>query len=355
MLKKAFDFIWQRKKFVSLGLIILLLGFLLGFKIIFAPKKQKFQTTQVKKKSLSSIISASGKIKSDEEATLKFQTAGQLAWVGVKQWDKVEKWQGLACLDKETLQKTLEQELLDYMNERWDHEETTEESYKDQALTEIIRIAKEKAQFDLDRVVLDIEITNISLKYACLTSPIKGIVTEITIPHPGVNVTLATDKIVISNPEKVVFSANVDEVDIGKVKKGMPAKIILDAYPEEKIMTLVEKVEFTSTITSGGGTAFAVRFNLPLYTGDEKFKLGMNGDIEILTEERKGALVVPFEVIQENDELGEFVWLVKEGRPVKQKIKTGISDDVETQVLEGLNPGDEIVISDFKTLEKNHQ
>jgi len=98
----------------------------------------------------------------------------------------------------------LEQELLDYMNERWDHEKTTEEDYKDQALTEIIRIAKEKAQFDLDRTVLDVEIQNIALKYSTLISPIEGIVTKTDFPQAGVNVGI-TDKIVISNPKKACF------------------------------------------------------------------------------------------------------------------------------------------------------
>jgi len=353
MVNKIWQLVKTRYKLIVFSFIFLLAGFFIGKKFIFAPREAKYGTAQVIKKDLSSTVAASGEIKSDEEATLKFQTSGQLVWVGVKQWDKVEKWQSLACLDKEKLEKELKQELLDYMNERWDFEETTQETYRDQALTELIRIAKEKAQFDLERVVLDVEIANIALKYACLISPIEGIVTEITTPHPGSNVYLVSDKIVISNPEKVIFSANVDEVDIGKIKKGMPAKIVLDAYPEEEINSLVEEIEFTSTITSGGGTAFAVKFNLPPNTVDEKFKLGMNGDAEILSEERKDVLVVPFEAIQEEEGLGEFVWLVKADKTEKQPVKTGISNDLETQILEGVSAGDQVVISGFKTLGRN--
>lgn len=352
--KKVLSFIKTRKTLVVVSLVLLIIGLFVG-NSLFTPKKPKYQAALVEKKDLSSIVSASGKVKSDEEATLKFQTSGNLAWIGVKQWDRVSKWQAVACLDKEKLQKELEQELLDYMNERWDHEELMEHTYKDQALTEVIRIAKDKSQFDLTRVVLDVEISNIAIKYACLVAPIDGIVTEITAPHVGTNIYSVSDEIVISNPDKAVFSANVDEVDIGRVKKGMMAKVVLDAYPEEEINSLVEEVEFSSTVTSGGGTAFAVTFSLPPNTEGEKFKLGMNGDVEILTERKAEILVVPFEAIQESDDLGEYVWVVKNGQPEKQAIKVGISNDLETQILEGLNAGDQIVISGFKTLEKNHR
>ncbi len=354
MLKQLFNFIWLRKKWVVLSLVILALGYFVGVKFIFAPKTPPYKTVPVVKKDLSSIVSASGKTESEEKAMVKFQTAGYLSWVGVKQWDKVEKWQALACLDKEELQKSLQQELLDYMNERWDQEEITLDTYRDMAVTETIRRAKEQSQFDLDRVVLDVEIANIALKYACISSPIGGIVTETTIPYPGINISLLTDQIVIANPEKIYFSANVDETDIGQVKKGMPTRLILDAYPEEELMLAVKEVEFTSTVTSGGGTAFSVNFDLPPNV-EEKYKLGMNGDVEIITEKKDNILVIPFEAIQTNDELGEYVWLVKDEQPQKQAIKTGISDDINTQVLQGLEKNDQVVISGFKTLEKNHQ
>ena len=349
MFKKILSFIKKRKIIILLSLLFLVGGLAIGTKI-FSPKEPKYQTAKVEKKDLSLIISASGEITSDEEATLKFQTSGHLVWVGAKKGDKVKKWHTVAQLDKEKLQKTLEQELLDYMNERWDHEKTTEEDYKDQALTEIIRIAKEKSQFDLDRTVLDVEIQNIALKYSSLISPIEGIVTETDFPYAGINVGI-TDKIVISNPRKLVFSANVDEADIGKIREGMKSKLILDAYSEEEINTLIQEIEFTSTITSGGGTAFSVKFNLPPNTEDEKFKLGMNGDVEIFVEERKDLLVVPFEAVQEKNG-DQFVILIAEKGFEKRLVETGFSDDIYTEIKTGLEKGDTVAVSGFKELNK---
>lgn len=328
-----------------LGLLIIIALVIVGFRLIGArSKKNDLKTTTVKKKDIAQIISASGKIKSDEEATLKFQTSGRLSWVGVKEGDKVKKWQAIASLDKKELEKELKQELLDYMNERWDFEQTSMDDYRDQALTETIRRVEEKAQFDLDRVVLDVEIADIALKYSTLITPIEGIVTEIEAPYAGVNITPATAEFVVSNPDKLIFSANVDEVDIATVKKGQKGILFLDAYLEEEIKTQVEQVEFTSTTTSGGGTAFRVKFQLPPNTAEEKFKLGMNGDVEIFIEEKKDILVVPFETVQEDDQ-GTYVWLMKENKPVRQPVKTGISNDVYTEIVEGLQEKDKVIIS----------
>jgi len=225
MFKRIINFI-KKKKIILLSLFFLAGGFFFGNRILSSQKEPPYETAQTQKKDLVISVSASGEIESEEEATLKFQTSGELTWVGVEKGDRVEKWQAIASLNKEKLQKELQKELLDYMDERWTFEETTQETYKDQALTEVIRIAQEQAQFDLSRDVLDVEIANVTLKYATLITPIAGIVTQIDAPHAGINITPATAQFIIANPEKMVFYAHVDEIDIGQVKQGQTAEIL---------------------------------------------------------------------------------------------------------------------------------
>jgi len=330
-------------------ILILLLLIFFGYKTFLAKDKgSQYKTAKAVKQDLLQTVSASGKVKSDEEVSLKFQTSGRLAWVGVSRGDKVKKWQAIAALDKRQLEKTLKQELLDYMNERWDFEQTNLDDYKDQALTETIRRVKEKSQFDLDRVVLDVEINNIALEFATLITPIDGIVTDITTPYAGVNVTPTSAEFVIANPDKMLYSANIDEVDIGKVKPGQKAILLLDAYPDEEFTVYVNKVGFTSTTTTGGGTAFPVDFDLPANTDNEKFKLGMNGDIEIIIDERKDILTIPFETIKEDNQGSFYVYLLKDGRPEKKQVEVGFSNDADTQIVSGLNVDDQVIISGIK-------
>jgi RND family efflux transporter MFP subunit len=315
-----------------------------------------YKTSKAEKRNLTKIISASGKVKCDEEAILKFQTSGYLSWVGVKVGDKVKKWQAVASLDKEQLEKELKQELIDYMNERWDYDQTQDDYHTGNqppekvAINNDIRRILEKAQFDLNRVVLDVEIKNLALKYATLWTPIDGIVTAIDAPNAGVNITPATASFTISNPDKMIFSAKVDEADIGSVKIGQKAKIFLDAYPDEQIDSEVKQINFTATTTSSGGTAYEVKFSLPENT-DQKYKNGMNGDAEIIIKEVPETLAVPYESVREKNNTN-YVWVLQDNLPVKKVVETGFATDDFIQIIQGLNPEDIVITSGFTEIEK---
>ena len=351
-----FDFFGNHKKIVGTVILVIILAVVFRGQISAKLKPQPtYKTAKVERKTIEKTVSASGKIKADEEAVIKFQTSGYLNWVGVKKGDRVKKWQVIATLDKEQLAKELNQELLDYMNERWDFEH---EHHDASQLTKIntdweIKNLYEKYQFDLDRTVLDVEIKNLAIKYASLWSPIDGIVTAIDVPNAGVNITAAGATFTISNPDKLVFSAKVDESDIGSVKPGQKARITLDAYPDEPIESSVAKVEFTSTTTSSGGTAYEVKFGLS-QNSEEKYKIGMNGDIEIIQSQQNNVLVVPLEAVREKN--GEkFVWLFEKAKPVKKKVKVETETDEYAQIIDGVREGQTVITSDFTNLEKNNK
>jgi len=318
--------------------------------------KPTFKTTKVERKDLTQIISASGKVKADQEAVLKFQTSGYLSWVGVKKGDRVKRWQAIASLDKKELEKDLKKELLDYMNQRWDFEKdrhtyhVTTDNLDQYTLEYDIRNLLDKAQFDLDRDIVDVELKNIALKYATLWTPIDGIVTAIDVPNAGVHITPATATFTISNLNKMIFAAKVDEADIGKIKTAQKAKIMLDAYPEETLEAQVAEVDFTSTTTSSGGTAYEVKFWLP-GNQDEKFKIGMNGDVEIIIAEKLQVLAVPFEAIREKNGK-QHVWVLSNNKPEQREVEVGAGNDVQNEILQGLEEGEAVIVSDFKTLDK---
>ena len=352
--------ILRHYKIIGVIVVVIILGFVFRnpIKSKVAPEPS-FKTTKIKKTDLSQTISASGKIATDEEVTLKFQTSGYLSWVGVKKGDKVKKWQPIASLDKEELQKNLKKELIDYMNERWDFEQDQDDYHTGRrppvevAVNDEIKRILEKVQFDLDHSILDVEIKNLALKYANLWTPIEGIITEVDSPNAGVNITPATASFTVSNPDKMVFSAKVDEADIGQINPNMKAKILLDAYPDETFESTVSQIDFTSTTTSSGGTAYEIKFLLPENL-NQRFRIGMNGDVDIIVSEKQEVLVVPFEAIQDSDGK-KYVWILPEDNiPVKKEVKTGLGNDYDTEILQGLNEGDKVITSDFKLLKTKY-
>ena len=64
---------------------------------------KKIESTKVTRLDLKEVLTLSGQIDADTKATLRFGTAGKIAWINAKQGDVVKKWQALAGLDSADL------------------------------------------------------------------------------------------------------------------------------------------------------------------------------------------------------------------------------------------------------------
>jgi HlyD family secretion protein len=335
--------LFKRRWFQFVFVVILLLGGYWYWQNRQAAKNG-LETYTVASQNLQKTVTASGKITATKQVTLRFQTIGQLSWVGVKKGDRVEQWQSIAAINQTQLEKSLKQELLDYMNERWDFETTQRDTYKDLALTDVIARAKDKSQFDLDRSVLDVEIADIAKKYATLVTPIAGIVTKSSDEFPGINVSLTGTTYEVTDPESLRFTAEVEETDIGLIREGLPASITLDAFPDEPLTSQVGTIEFTATETTSGNTAYNVYFPLSI---DALYRLDMNGDVTIIVEEREDTLVVPIEAVKLVDDK-PTVTVLKADKQEPVTITTGLETDDFYEVTGGLTQGDVLVLPKAK-------
>ena len=300
--------------------------------------------TKVTRKTLKKIVSASGKIQSNTVVTLKFQTSGLLTYVGVKKGDIVKKGQLVAALDTRELEKNLKNDLNDYLTERWDFDEDKFVTYKDKALTDTIKRALDKNQFALEQTVWDVEIADIALKFSNLYSPIDGVVTLVDAPALGVNITAATGTFTVADYNDISFKIDVDEVDIGSVSIGQPVNIKLDAYPDQTFFGVVSEIGFTSTTTSSGGTAFPVEVKFP-ENSSLRFKIGMNGDAEIITETIDNTLIVPIDYVFETEDGKRYVNLLNKNNEFKrQTVKIGTETEDEAEILSGVKEKDVVVL-----------
>lgn len=342
----------NRKKFVIIFVVLtaLVLAIFFWQKSLRQQKKESLRLFSAKKQTITQTVSSSGKVRANQQVNLKFQTSGLLTWVGVKEGDYVKKWQAVAQLDKREVQKNLEKALRDYSEQRNDYEEMYRVTYRGQqpqnALTDTAKRILEKNQWDLEKSVLDVELKDIALKLATLISPIDGLVTQIDTPVAGINITPAGAIFTIANPEQMVFDAEIDEVDIANIKIGQLASVNLDAYPEEKIQGKVSKIDFEAITTKGGGTAFKIEITLP-QNENLRFKIGLNGDAQIVIGEKEMALTVPNEAIYYKD--GKpFVKILDNQNPKEIEIQIGIETDGFTEVIQGISENQTIIVSEKK-------
>lgn len=150
----------------------------------------------------------------------------------------------------------------------------------------------------------------------------------------------------MANLDKIFVNAQVDEVDIGRVKVGQAADIAIDSIPNKVFEGRVErispkgKVERTVTI-------FEV---VIMITDKDKGLLrpGMTSDVKILTELIKDVVLVPNEALKVKEKK-TGVYTMKGAQPEFIQLKTGETDGIKTIVTEGIEPGTEVVTSGINT------
>ncbi len=163
----------------------------------------------------------------------------------------------------------------------------------------------------------------------------------------------------VADVSRMIVKAGVNEVDIGKIRVGMPVKVSLDAYPKVKFLGRIDRI------------APAVRIDDKVRVFDVEIRLdaqgrelrsGMTANIEVNGEQKKKVLTVPVESVFQRDD-AEIVYVKKKVDPKTAKPKkddkeawktffdrrvivTGLADNSRVEVLKGLKAGDEVALED---------
>jgi len=290
-------------------------------------------------------LSLSGTVDAEEKTTLQFQTSGQLAWVGVKEGERVEKWQALASLDQRELRQNLQKKLYDFMDKRWDHDQLKDD-YESQKtdnwniyLTdEITRIAQQ-SQFGLNKTIIDVELSQLAINLSTLITPIGGIVTQVDQPLAGTNITPAGARFEVVNPNTLYLKVVVDQQDVVKLEPNLEAKIIFDSFPNEQYSGKVYYSSFKPA--PGEENSYLVKISLP-ETIISKLRLGMAAEANIITAKKTNVLSVPFLAI--NQEGTRFYVNVLDNNKVEKRfVTTGIESDEYVEIVSGLENGEVII------------
>lgn len=192
-------------------------------------------------------------------------------------------------------------------------------------------------------------------KRAPLVAPLDGTVILRAV-EPGQTVTASEAVIVLA--DRLIVEALVDETDLALVKLEQPVEVRLDAYPGERTPAKVDHVAFESRIVN----------NVSMYPVDilpekvpEHFRSGMTATLTFIVLEKKDVLLIPSEAVSEwkGETAGasqEGVFAVYRSRfggaiaPVR--VRLGETDGRSTEVLEGLQEGDEVLIVRRRATEK---
>ncbi len=335
-------FLMRKKIWFFIFIFIIITIFFFQQKRINEVKSKGFY--KVVSKDLKEELSLSGQIDAEEKVTLRFQTAGRLAWVGVKEGDYVRKYQTIASLDQRDLKNRLQKYLNAYVNQRYSFEQTKDDNWQKQFdLSEAIRTRAERVlkqnQLNLENTVLDVEYQNLTIDFANLFTPIEGIVTKVNTPYAGVNITPAQAEFEVINPKTLYFSVTADQTEVVNLKEGQKGVIVFDSFPEKEFSGKIYWIAFTP---KAGETGTVYQIKMRFDPKNINFKIGMSGDVNFLIKERKNVLSVPLSYLK-SDRKGDYVNVLINGKTKKVYVKKGEEIDGSIVIKRGLQEGDLIV------------
>jgi len=334
-ISKIWKLAWAHKK-ISIATFIILVVVLL----IASPKGSKPVLTETaKKQDVFKIVSVTGNVDAQKSVNLVFQTAGTISYLGVKTGDSVKAYQTIAALDQRTVQKNLQITLANYAEQR-NAFDATEQNYGDaksqDATSNQIRRILENNQYDLNKAVASVELTDLVRQQSILTTPIAGIVTRADVLTTGVNISPATT-FTVTDPSTLGFKMEVDEADIGQIKVGQSVNLSLDSFPNETLKLTISKIDFVSHVTTSGGNAFYVEAMLPQ---QNNYRVGMSGNADIIIDSRHDVLSIQTSDITDNN----YVYVKVKSGFVKKKLELGLQSDTQAQIMSGLSAGDIVAI-----------
>jgi len=175
-----------------------------------------------------------------------------------------------------------------------------------------------------------------------VVSPIDGTVIQRKL-EPGQSFTASDALLVIA--DRLLVEAQVDETDIAQIRLRLPARILLDAYPDESVPASVGALAYEAKTVS----------NVTTYTVDvvparipARMRSGMTATVTFLIAAKDDVLRVPSHALHDDD--GSKFVLVSDakGASREQAVETGLSDGRQTEILSGLSEGDKVLIVSVK-------
>lgn len=164
----------------------------------------------------------------------------------------------------------------------------------------------------------------------------------------GIGATVrAHDPVVATLPDlsKMVSRTYINEVDINYVTENQQVEIGLDAFPDKKLSgTVVEVANIGEQRPNTDSKVFQVL--IEIHQSDTTLRPGMTTSNNILAKEIPNVIFIPIECIHSQGDTLIYVFKKAGLGYIKQEIQTGISNSDETVVMEGLEQGDVLYLSD---------
>ena len=393
----------RRKRIIIGSVVVVILVLIVGVAVAFSHGGTKIDSSKlakVEKGDLAKSVVATGKVEPITKVEVKSKASGIVKKLYVEYGDKVKQGQLLAQLDKveieagvdqsraalQAAQANLKSAEADYERAKVDAEgpdvpllkrayernlgmakdgvvsqsalDDAEKDYKmavnkqnvAKAQVTVLQAKIAQAQAEVAQDTANLKQLQEQLSYTDIVSPITGIVLsrDVEVGDAVSSILVlgssATLVMTIGDTSEVYVKGKVDESDIGRVYLGQPARIKVESFKDKTFKGVVTKIS-PMGVEKDNVTTFEVRVSIENPGGE--LKAEMTANAEIILDEHKNVLQIPEGAIIYDKDRNASVQVpdpkAKDGQR-KVAINIGISNGAKTEVLKGLNEGEQVIL-----------
>lgn len=374
----------KKKGILSVAVLVLAAGAFFFFHGKKDRAKVTLETAKVARASISNTVTATGTVEPVTEVEVGTQVSGIIDKLYADYNDVVKAGQLIAEMDKVNLQAELESASAQLASSKTEFEYQQKNYARSKVLHEKQLISdydyetatynyeKAKAAYEQNQAAM-VKVRR-NLEYATITSPIDGVIIN-RVVEEGQTVAAGFETptlfTIAADLTKMQVIADVDEADIGGVADGQRVSFTVDAYPNDVFEGVVKQIRLgessdDSSTASSSSSSTVITYEVVITADNPELKLKprLTANVTIYTMERENVLTVPnkaFRFIPEAADLEalgltadasaevapagkRLLWMKEGSRLVPKAVETGNSDSNVTEIVGGVNEGDEIAV-----------
>lgn len=189
-----------------------------------------------------------------------------------------------------------------------------------------------------------------------ITSPISGHVLKLHVDtgDPVVPLTSyqpGTELLSLADMDDLLFKGTVDEIDVGKIREGLPVELKIGAYPDSLVGGELSRIALKSE-KRDNATVFEVEIDVQEVPAGVLLRAGYSANADIIVRRVAEVLALPERVLVFRSD-STFVRLPAEegAEPEERAIDIGMSDGITVQVTDGLDSGDVVLDKEMREIE----
>ncbi|HAX15985.1 MAG TPA: efflux RND transporter periplasmic adaptor subunit [Leeuwenhoekiella sp.] len=387
---------------VAVVLIAALIG---GKKAGLFGKTGEFKPVETQEIALASVVetvAATGKIQPETEVKISSEVSGEIIELPVVEGQQVEKGDLLVRINPDLIQSALTQAQASLQNVKANQAQSEaalkvakanyERNQKlfekgvisrsewDQSISdyEIAQANVKSAFYNVQSAAANVNQSRDNLSRTSIYAPISGTISKLDVELGervvGTQQMAGTEMMRVADLGNMEVEVDVNENDIVKINIGDSTRVEVDAYLKKRFKGEVTEIANSaeSNLTADQVTNFKVKVRIleesykDLVEGKPEayspFRPGMTATVDIITNRVDDAISVPISaIVIKNDTTAttgfgtsqyEAVFVKNGDKASLKRIKTGIQDDSNIVVSEGLETGDEVITGPYNTVTK---